>query len=250
MKRASLQYYQMVLMDQAFYQRDIPITEISWYMHAILPKMYSQDQETGIKQEPLDKETLKKEIIIAGTSAYECLIEACEKSRQRELIKQLTAHTVNQFYRWVWIWSEDNSIMRRGVSWFTSKEECLKEGKRNGPSYTTFDGLGSPSAILSAEAVCPCFVHRIDVTEDVIGPPCLCFTADIPTPFKGVTELDIDGLFIVKTPIVNFSYPPQYRYLIKNTGELFNSNEKDIYKAYLERRRFLIVHSAKWKLDW
>ena len=48
--------------------------------------------------------------------------------------------------------------MRRGKNWFTCKEDCKKEGKRNDLSYTTFDGSGVPLALLYVEAVCPCFV--------------------------------------------------------------------------------------------
>ena len=245
MKRVSLQYYQMVLMDQAFYRRDIPVDEIAWHMHALLPQKYCADQPSGSKREPLDKEQLKKEIILAGTAAYEALIEAAQKSNYQELVKHLTDHSVQQLYRWIWVWNEDNSIMRRGQSWFTTKEECQNEGRRNMPSYTTFDGPGCPVAALAVEAVCSCFVHMADSYEKLIAPPCLCFTPIVPYQFQGLTELEIDGMKISKMPVTNFGFPPHYEYLIKSTGEKFSSHEKDIYRAYLERRRCSIVQSKE-----
>ena len=230
-------------MDQAFYRRDIPVDKIAWYMHDMLPKKYSADQPCEQKREPLDKEQLKKEIVLAGSSAYEALIDATEKTELPELIHHLTDHKVKQLYRYVWIWSEDNSVMRRGKSWFTSKEECKQEGKRNWPSYTTFDGPGSPGAQLSVEAICPCFVHNADNMHELITLPCLCFTPTIPEHFKDQTDLKIDGLTIVKTPVTNFSSCPKYEYIVKETGKVFSSHEKDTYLAYLERRRYCIVSS-------
>ena len=233
----------MVLLDQAFYKRDIPVTDIAWYMHTVLPKKYSIDTPKGVNSEVLDKELLKQEIIFAGSSAYECLIKASEKSNYQELVNQLTDHTVKQLYRWVWIWSEDNSVMRRGKSWFTTKEECLNEGKKNGPSYVTFDGPGCPDAMLSVESVCSCFVHMADEYDKLISPPCLCFTIDVPPQFQGLSEIEIDGLKIMKIPVIDFGCIPKYEYVIKNTGEIFTSHEKDIYKAYFERHRSMIIKS-------
>ena len=112
-------------------------------------------------------------------------------SANHELIRYLTEHTLKQLYRDLWIWSEDNSIMRRGKSWCTSKEDCTKEGKRNGPSYTSFDGPGAPSALLCMESVCPCFVHQIFHEAELITKPCQCFTPNIPEHYKDLSELEI-----------------------------------------------------------
>ena len=51
-----LQYYQLVLLEQAFYRRGVPIDTIAWYMHAALPHEYSGDTPFGKTREPLDKE--------------------------------------------------------------------------------------------------------------------------------------------------------------------------------------------------
>lgn len=244
MKKIPIQYYQMVLMDQAFFRRDIPVDTLSWYMHSILPQKYSADQEAGSKREPLDKEQLKKEVIIGGSSAFEALIDAAEKAGLSELVGYLTDHNVKQLYRYVWIWSEDNSIMRRGKSWFTSRSDCLAEGKRNSPSYTTFDGPGCPMAQLSVEAVCPCFVHLTDSITDTIAQPCLCFTPNIPDQMKDKCEITMNGLTFVKAPVTNFSGCPKYEYVIKESGTVFTSYEKDIYLAYLEWRRRSINSTA------
>ena len=47
-------------------------------------------------------------------------------------------------------------------------------------------------------------------------------------------KLDIDGITVMRTGIVNFSMPPTYVYVIKETGEKFNSHSSDILEAYLE----------------
>ena len=67
MQKVPLHYYQMVLMDQAFYGRDIPGDQIAWYMHAALPQKYSQ----ALGKIMIEKEQLKKEIILGGSSAYD-----------------------------------------------------------------------------------------------------------------------------------------------------------------------------------
>ena len=170
-------------------------------------------------------------------------MDASEKSTCMKLVHYLTDHEVKQLYCFVWIWAEDNSIMRRWKGWFTNREVCKQDSKRNGPSYTTFDGPGSPTALLCLEAVCPCFVHQIDKIEDLIVQPCLCFTPTIPETFKDLCELHIDGLTVIKVPVVHFTSCSKYEYIIKETGVVFTSHEKHIYLAYLERKLRRIVSS-------
>ena len=54
-QRVPLQYYQIILMDEAFYQRDIPVDQIAWYMRAALPHKYSE----ALGKIRIDKEQMK-----------------------------------------------------------------------------------------------------------------------------------------------------------------------------------------------
>ena len=238
MKKTPLLHYQFVLLNQAFYSGEIAVNELAWYMHALLPLKYSDD---FMSFEPLTKEQLKQEVILAGSSAFEALIDAADKSGHKDLAHALKDHNVNELYRYVWIWSEDRTIMKRGQSWFTDKETCKIQGRKNAPSYATFDGPGCPVAQLSVEAICPCFIHCVDQLMDVITQPCMCFTPTVPEYLKDKSELTIDGHTIIKTPVADFSPCPKYEYIIKENGEIFTSHEKDIYIAYLERCRRTIV---------
>ena len=116
--------------------------------------------------------------------------------------------------------------MKKGKSWFTDREECKQEGKSDSASYTTFDGPGCPTALLSVETIRPCFVH--DPVQDLIAFPCLCVTPTIPEHLKDKSELHIEGLTVIKTPVKDFSSCPKYEYVITESGEVFTNHEKDI----------------------
>ena len=44
----------------------------------------------------------------------------------------------------------------------------------------------------------------------------------------------IDGLTVIQSLLVNFSYPPTYEYVIRETGETFSSCESNKRLAYME----------------
>ena len=260
MKKVPLQYYQLVLLDRAFSEMQIPVDKLCWYMDGFLPdKYFNYEFPSYVPHCSLDKEQFKKEIILGGSSSYEALIHACDKAGLTEMSNLLCDHEVKQLYRYVWIWSEDNSIMRRGTSWFTCKEKCLEEGKKHRPSYYTCDGPGAPDAHISVEAVCPCSVHSMDsspteqdsrfqlgTNNQLIAPPCLCFTPTIPEQYRNKSEIKIDGLTFMRRPVTLFSLPPSYEYVVKETQDIFFSTQKDIYVAYCEYRRRCIISQKQY----
>ena len=263
MNKVPLQYYQFVTLDEAFHQvKSIPVDDIARYMYAFLPPKYSCFENA----QPLSKDLFMTEIIQGGSCAYEALINASYRANCPEMGDLLRNTMTNVFYRWLWIWSEDNSIMKRGKSWFVSREACLQQGRRKTPSYTTWDGPDSPLAQVSVEAVCPCRVHRVanamiltpDMSsaayhsgeeelagawgQEMIAPPCACFyphEAPAYTKKKKMREgeLYVDGMTITRTP---FQLDNGVRYIIRETGENFSSLHRDIYAAYMERKRRLI----------
>ena len=147
------------------------------------------------------------------------MIDATAKAGYSEVVSYLTDHKVKPLYQYIWIWFEDTSIMRRGKSWFSDRERQKKKS-------FIHHGPGCPTALLSVETVCPCFVH--DPVQDLIALPCLSITPTIPEHFKDKAELHLDGLKVIKTPVSNFSCCPKYEYAIKETGEVLTSHEKDI----------------------
>ena len=52
------------------------------------------------------------------------------------------------YYKWKWIWSEDNSTMIEGFQKFTRELDCRLAAEKVKPSYTSWDGAGAPSAEL------------------------------------------------------------------------------------------------------
>ena len=65
-------------------------------MRAVWLENYSDYQSTGKTRESLDKEQLKRQIILGGSSAFEAMINAFAKySAYLELIHYLTDHTIN-----------------------------------------------------------------------------------------------------------------------------------------------------------
>ena len=166
------------MLEKTFKSVDIPVKEIVQRMHAVLPYKYSPHHK---KPEPLDAPTLKKEIIRGGSHLYEKLIEVLRyEPRHPEegtayplLSKRLASHGIPQLYRYVWIWSDDGSVIAQGCSWFADRDDCLNKGKSARPGYDTFDGPGAPMATLCVEAVTPCNVFKAvqgndKNTEDVL----------------------------------------------------------------------------------
>ena len=127
--------------------------------------------------------------------------------------------------------------MRRRKNWFTDREDCKKEVKRNSPSYSILVGLDVHSSV-------DCWNHL----------PMLCSwscprfdcSSMLPKHLKDKDELHIDGLTVIKTAVTTFSHCPTYEYIIKESGEVFISHKKDIYWAYLERRCWHIVSSYNY----
>ena len=240
MKKVALQYYQMVLLDHVFRSHDIPVGKLCWSMRAFLPSTFNTFEFAA---EYVDKDAFKREIIRAGSSGFEALVDACEKADLKDLVQELTDHKQKPLYRYVWIWSEDNSIMKRGNSWYQDKQECREEGERCRPSYATWDGPNSPTAVLSVEAVCGCLVTGVDQRSYVIERACSCHPHLVPEQYRNQNEIWIDGLTIVKLPMVGFSAGGSYFYVVKETQDRFSSSKWDIFTAYCEYRRELIMAS-------
>ena len=154
-----------------------------------------------------DRQKVKKLILDGGSLAFNELCSVLKADSRfgweacPDLLKTLTKDAEKELYRWVWIWSEngdgDGHIMDRGHTWFTDVESCRVEGKKHKPSYYSFDGPGSPAAVLCVESVCPCHVH--DPLSLQVTRPCQCNrtlkrSPDIEEPsskkprFDGVTE--------------------------------------------------------------
>ena len=253
MIKIPLQHSQFVMLEEAFHKvEDIPVDTIARYMHAFLPAKYFRFE--GAK--PFTKDLFKKEIITGGSCAYEALISASYRANCPELGDLLRATRTPLLFRWVWVWSEDNLIMKRGKSWFVTREDCLQQGKRKTPSYYTWDGPDSPDAQLSLEAVCPCMVHRVDQPSsdpeedpvEIIATPCACFYPhETPAYAQGKPgEICLDGLTIMKSP---FQLDRGTRYVIKETGEQFSSLHRDTYAAYMERKRRLINSAYEFCME-
>jgi hypothetical protein len=240
----------MVLLEKAFAKMDIPIDVIQKRMDGVLPKKYTLDVPSYAQPRRIDKEQLKKEIVAGGSSAYTKLVEGLWEQYKvcgwngppyPQLVSHLLDHRVKELYRFVWIWSEDGRIMVSGKSWYTDKERCKAEGQKFRPAYETFDGPGSPTAVLCIEATCPCNVHHpTKVTSENIAAPCKCYLDDCTS--KG--ELCIEGFTILKEPNVSSTDPTTYNYFVVNTGKRFTSSHEDMYVAYKEQKKALpILHT-------
>ena len=237
--KSPFQYFQMMLLEQAFYKRDIPVDKIAWYINALLPRKYFIESNEG--GETLTKDLLKQEIIKCGSAAYEAFFDAAIKAEQIELATMLNDHNVKLLYRYVWIYNEDNSIMKRSKGWYTDREMCLKVGKQNMPSYATFDGPGAPYAHLTVESSCLCYIYDIEQHNNgknnnkLILEKCKCFTPIIPHQFLDKSTIELDGIKVVHVAISqNFTYPPTYNYMLKPAMDKFSSVEREIYLAYMD----------------
>ena len=159
-----LHHYQKVYLDQTFKNHDISIEKLSWPMRGILPEKYFDLclKDFSKSKCSLTKELLQQKVISAGTLGYESLIAACLEAKETDIAESLTKHGVKEVFRFVWIWSEDNSILSRGKSWFTSRKECLAVGKVSRPRIEVADSPHGPFTCLALEATCVCQMHNID----------------------------------------------------------------------------------------
>lgn len=164
-RTARLQGYQYTRLQKAFQEVDIPVKDIHLRMHTVLPYEFSPSNP---KSKPIDKESLRFGIVMGGSCIYEKLIEVLEREPKSaeegpaypKLAARLKASPTHQLYRYVWLWSEDQSVLAQGISWFTDRDACVAKGKSLQPSYDTFDGPGAPTAMLCVEAVTPCNIHK------------------------------------------------------------------------------------------
>ncbi len=186
------------------------------------------------------KEDFKQEIILAGSSAYEALIDASEKANLPEVTSVLMDHDVALLFRHVWIWSEDSSVMDRGKGWFTNKQEAKLEAKKTKPRVYTWDGPDAPEIVLSVESICPCFLHNLDGL-DPIAPKCLCYKSTIPEEFNHRDKINIDSVTVSR--MVSDSLV--YTYYIHETSTSFSSCEQSIYLAYLQHKRHMFNFEQK-----
>ena len=166
---ARMQYYQYEILSHVFKTRDIPVEDIQRRMAHVLPPKYR------LLPDPvcIDKATLFEEIVKGGSLMYEKLIHVLKREPRSKyespaypcLAARLESHKVPQLYRWVYIFSDDCTVMTQGCSWFTDKEACIAKGKASscGP-YTTFDGPNAPVETLCIEAVSPCNVFKAKYT--------------------------------------------------------------------------------------
>ena len=224
MKNAPLLYHQFVLLEETFRHHEIPLQEMGWYYGSFVPS-----------QKYNNAEELKLHIIKGGSAFFNGFVNACKEANLNELVVSLTKEDIRALYRFVWIWSEDQCIQRRGKSWFTSKEDCAVEARKARPKYYTFDGPDAPEMILGIESTCPCFIHDIDDFK-IITPECFCFKPKIPEQFENKERITIDGLNIVRT----ISTGPMSSYLIKESSECFSACETSIYLAYLQHKRHMM----------
>ena len=173
-----LHHFQEKCLEDTFKNHDIPIEKLSWRMRSILPAKYFVLNYKDISKSKslLDKDILKREIISAGSLGFETLLAQCLKNNEMNIAESLTKHRVEEVFRYVWMWSEDNSILRRGKSWFTSREDCLLEGKKHVPSMEVDDSPSSPFISLTLESSCKCRIHKIDENnlDNISGKPCSC----------------------------------------------------------------------------
>ncbi len=231
MKKAPLLYYQFLLLEKVFQSKSFPFhfQKLLWYMEPFLPhRNYTKIEE------------FKQDIILAGSSAYEALIDASEKANLDEVTSMLTDHNVPLLFRHVWIWSEDSSVMDRGKGWFTNKQEAKLEAKKMKPRVCTWDGPDAPELVLSVESICPCFIHNLDGL-DPIAPKCLCYKSTIPQEFEEKDQINIDGFTVSRMA----SDTLVYTYYIQEAATSFNSFEHSIYLAYLQHKRHMFNFEHK-----
>ena len=266
----------MVLLEYAFFKHDLNIKKISKIMEDILPDKYFSSTEDS-KKEDLTSEALKKEIYLGGSMAYECLIDSLQKQISIEedkhnimeeenlenVLKILTNHIskdIKPLYRYVWIWSKDQNemvkkgdILTAGKGWYTKKSDCFEAGLSTHSNY-----LCKLDRYLGVESVCSCLLHKSEcnidyyalpcdsegrvIDNNFIEPPCTCFRSGLSFSMKYIDEALIEGQTIISTgAIYTHCDPTQHEYKIKETKEIFFSEEEELYFAFLERKRNQIL---------
>ena len=188
-------YYQRVFLQKLFARENLPLEQLRWRMENVLLKKFSHTA---------GKEELKNALLSGGSLAYNHLagVLGIESRSQDESFPELSdllnSHGVKELYRYVWIWSEDGHIMKRGDSWFTSKDKCLADGRLHQPNYYTYDGPGAPIATLCVESICPCNIHLISgfYAKVMITTPCHCFNS----PNTRNDTLKPPGSFVLVQP--------------------------------------------------
>ncbi len=166
---ARLQAHQYETLCLVFCSNELPLGDIATRLHELLPYKYSP---LNVHARPLTKKALKSELLRAGSYLYEKFIDELRREPRDstdtpaypELAAKLSGHSVPQVYRYLWIWTEDQSVVSQGCSWFTSREACLAKGMSVRPRLETFDGPRAPRAVLCLEAVTPCNVFKADRT--------------------------------------------------------------------------------------
>ena len=190
--RVNTSYYQRVLLEELFSRGDVPLLEIRNRMESVLPRKFSWNTPER-ESVPITRDNLKQSIIDGGSLMYNRLgdvlsgrVNPDEASSYHELAKLLASHYVRELFRYAWICSLKGAVLKRGCSWFTTRKDCLEEGRKNRPSYQTFDGPGAPELTLCVESVCTCNVHLVCINrlKEAVDFPCKCFDRKMPPMLK------------------------------------------------------------------
>jgi hypothetical protein len=70
---------------------------------------------------------------------------------------------------------------------------------------------------------------------EVVG-PCSCFNEPMP-PTRDVVErwrMKVGDITVIMSPMVNFSYPATFNFVIQETNERFTSQHDHVWDAYME----------------
>lgn len=189
MDKLPLQYFQTVLLEKAFSEVKISVKAIQNFLMALLSDPYSMHSSL-MEKVSLEPELLKRRIAEGGSATFNQLITILREEEEfgdPELLRVLTDHSVKQVYRYVWIWSEDLKVVRRGKAWYTDEKLCRADGIKDRPPFNTRNG---PIATLCVESCCTCYLHYVDERRyNVIGLPCRCFVEVITTPVKKDTGI-------------------------------------------------------------
>ena len=122
-----------------------------------------------ISSSEMDRDKFFFHMVLQGSAAYNLLAydkdkdwhlnyDDIQRTLYNKLELSLRGHDVRELYRYVWVWSLDNSVLVRSESWYTDIGECYAKGKSCRPSMDTFDGANAPFAQLMIESTCACYV--------------------------------------------------------------------------------------------
>ena len=190
--RTKLHYYQFMKLNEVFMTDTIPVTLILDRMGPFLSPKLKSSKITCLKY--LTNE-IKHEIINGGSLAYNKLIQVLkqkprfpgEHKAHPETACLLETHNIKELFRFVWMYFPGQIIMKRGESFYTDKEACISAGKKEKPSYYSYDGEGAPFTILCVESLCICAIFNNEVKRDVylletddpieelVSPLCRCY---------------------------------------------------------------------------